>query len=60
MSLAAELRLKTLELMMGQGDIFEYYNPDTGEPGPKAAPVFGWSAALFIELAIQASERMRV
>lgn len=59
-SLAAELRLKTLELMMGQGDIFEYYNPDTGEPGPKAAPVFGWSAALFIELAIQASARMRV
>ena len=40
---------------MGQDDIYEYYHPETGEPPPKAAPIFGWSAAVFIDLAIQAS-----
>jgi putative isomerase len=51
--LAAELRRKTLEMLMGHKDFYEYYHPENGEPGPKAAPIFGWSAALFIELAIQ-------
>jgi putative isomerase len=50
---AHELRKKTLELLMQQDNIFEYYHPETGEAPPKAAPIFGWSAATFIELAIQ-------
>jgi hypothetical protein len=53
--LAHELRRRTLELLAGQSDIYEYYNPLTGENPPKAAPIFGWSAAIFIDLAIQAT-----
>ncbi|CAG0942364.1 partial Glucosidase YgjK, partial [Anaerolineae bacterium] len=53
--LARELRAKTLELLMRHNDIYEYYNPDTGDPPPHAASVFGWSSAVFVDLAIQAS-----
>ena len=42
--------------MLAHNDIYEYYNPDTGAPPPKAAPIFGWSAALFIDLAIRISQ----
>jgi glycogen debranching enzyme len=52
--LAAELRRRTLDLIAGQDDIYEYYHPETGENPPKAASLFGWSAAIFIDLAIQA------
>lgn len=54
--LARELRDKTLELVMRHASIFEYYNADTGEPPKTAADVFGWTAAVFIDLAIQASQ----
>ncbi|MBZ0290123.1 MAG: hypothetical protein K8I30_21040, partial [Anaerolineae bacterium] len=54
--LARRLRQKTLALMMQQQDIYEYYNPLTGERPPKSAPMYGWSAATFIDLAIQESE----
>lgn len=54
-SVAHELRRRTLEMMMHGTDIYEYYNADTGEPPPSAASVFGWSSALFIELALQAT-----
>ena len=53
--LAHRLRDSTLELLSGQDDIYEYYHPSTGENPPKAAPTYGWSAALFIDLAIQAT-----
>jgi glycogen debranching enzyme len=52
---AHELRRRTLELLSGREDFFEYYNPLNGENPPKAAPIYGWSAALFIDMAIQAS-----
>ncbi len=55
--LARELRAKTLELLMRHNDIYEYYNPDTGDPPPHAASVFGWSSAVFVDLAIQASHK---
>ena len=55
-SLAKELRQRTLELIQGQDDIYEYYHPETGEHPPKAASTFGWSAAIFIDLAIQESK----
>jgi Mannosylglycerate hydrolase MGH1-like glycoside hydrolase domain len=54
--LARALRERTLELLMTQNDIYEYYNPETGVPPPHAASVFGWSSAVFIDLAIQASQ----
>jgi hypothetical protein len=40
---------------MRHNDIYEYYHPDSGEPPPHAASVFGWSSAVFVDLAIQAS-----
>jgi len=35
--------------------IREYYNSQTGKPPATAAPIFGWTAAVFIDLTIQAS-----
>jgi len=52
---SGELRRRTLELIGAQKDIYEYYHPVTGEKPPKAAAIFGWSSAVFIDLAIQAS-----
>jgi glycogen debranching enzyme len=46
---------KTLNLIMGHTGIYEYYNAQTGEPPATAANIFGWTAAVFIDLAIQAS-----
>jgi glycogen debranching enzyme len=54
--LARHLRARTLEMLSGKDDIYEYYHPVTGENAPKAAPIYGWSAALFIEMAIQATQ----
>ncbi|HSO28140.1 MAG TPA: trehalase family glycosidase, partial [Anaerolineales bacterium] len=53
--LADELREKTLALIDGQMDIYEYYNAENGEPPPRAANIFGWTAAVFIDLAIAAN-----
>jgi glycogen debranching enzyme len=53
--LANELRRRTLELISGKDDIYEYYNPENGENPPLAASTFGWSSAVFIDLAIQAA-----
>ncbi len=53
--LARTLREKTLNLVMSQPSIYEYYNSETGQPPATAADIFGWTAAVFIDLAIQAS-----
>ena len=53
--LARELRHRTLDMMLQCDDICEFYHPDTGETPPTAASVFGWSSALFIEMAIEES-----
>jgi glycogen debranching enzyme len=55
--LADELREKTLDLIAGQPSIFEYYDAETGSPPPTAADTFGWTAAVFVDLAIQASRQ---
>jgi putative isomerase len=55
--LAQDLRERTLNLVMSQRGIYEYYHPQTGEPPKKTAFAFGWSAACFIDLAIQASRQ---
>lgn len=52
---AHDLAERTLRLVMSQNDIYEYYHPITGEAPPKAAPMFGWSAACFIDLAVRMS-----
>ena len=54
--LAHTLRDRTLRLIMNQSSIYEYYNAETGQPPPAAADTFGWTAAVFIDLAIQASQ----
>jgi putative isomerase len=53
--LAVELRKRTLDLICCRNDIYEYYHPMTGENPPNAASMFGWSSAVFIDLAIQAA-----
>ncbi|OGO13866.1 MAG: hypothetical protein A2Y93_00335 [Chloroflexi bacterium RBG_13_68_17] len=50
---AAELRRRTLEMLAGGDDLYEYYHPETGASDPRAASIFGWSAALFIDLVLQ-------
>jgi glycogen debranching enzyme len=56
LDVARQLRQRTIEMVMGQEDAFEYYHPDTGEKPPKAVNTFGWSAALFIDLVLQESQ----
>ena len=53
--LARELRRKSLDLVMQMEDFSEYYHPETGEKPPKAASIFGWTASLFIEMALRES-----
>lgn len=53
--LAVSLRDRTLELIMEHKSIYEYYHALTGKPPPEAADIFGWTAAVFIDLALQAS-----
>jgi hypothetical protein len=53
--LAGTLRDKTLNLVMSHSSIYEYYDSETGEPPDTAADIFGWTAAVFIDLAIQAT-----
>jgi len=54
--LARELRTKTLSLVKDHTSIYEYYHAESGEPPAGAADIFGWTAAVFIDLAIQASQ----
>jgi putative isomerase len=54
-ALAHTLREKTLDLVMSQPSIHEYYNSETGQAPTTATDAFGWTAAVFIDLAIQAS-----
>ncbi|MBP7689243.1 MAG: hypothetical protein KA765_15105 [Thermoflexales bacterium] len=57
--LARDLRTRTLDMLGAHNDIYEYYHPQTGQIPPKAASIFGWSSAVYIDLAIQAArERM--
>jgi hypothetical protein len=53
--LARELRRRTLDLISSRDDIYEYYDPGNGQNPPNAASMFGWSSAVFIDLAIQAT-----
>jgi putative isomerase len=48
LGLARTIMDRTLDLIMSQPGIFEYYNSVTGKPPPGAADTFGWTAAVFI------------
>jgi glycogen debranching enzyme len=53
--MANQLSERTLEMIMAHKGIYEFYNAETGEPPATAVSTFGWTAAVFIDLAIQAS-----
>jgi putative isomerase len=53
--LADEITQKTLDLIMRHPGIYEYYHADNGDPSSQAAEAFGWTAAVFIDLAISVS-----
>jgi glycogen debranching enzyme len=48
---AAALRRRTLEGALAYPDFREYYNPLSGMPPERAAPMFSWAAATFLDLA---------
>ncbi|MGG8408181.1 amylo-alpha-1,6-glucosidase [Streptomyces sp. 12297] len=48
---AEELRQRTLAMVRDAGGLYEYWNPLTGARAAGATSGFGWSAALFIDLA---------
>jgi len=52
---ARELREQTVRLVVHGGGPHEYYNPRTGLKAQTATTAFGWSAALFIDLAVSLS-----
>lgn len=51
--LAGKLRERTLDLVNKNQGIYEYYHPHHGDPVQGAAPIFGWTAALFIDLLLE-------
>jgi putative isomerase len=55
--LESALRQKTLNLIMSHDAVAEYYNSESGAIPERAALAFGWTAAVFIDLAIQASRQ---
>jgi putative isomerase len=57
--LADELTQKTLDMIIRQQGIYEYYHSENGTPPNRAAEAFGWTAAVFIDLAISASKTER-
>ncbi|GAA0915455.1 amylo-alpha-1,6-glucosidase [Nonomuraea longicatena] len=52
---ADELTKRTLAMVRDGGGLYEYWNPVTGAKATRATSGFGWSAALFLDLAITAS-----
>jgi len=55
--LAATLCRKTINLIMRHNILAEYYDAETGEIPRKAALAFGWTAAVFIDLAIRDTQK---
>ncbi|GAA3441563.1 amylo-alpha-1,6-glucosidase [Planomonospora venezuelensis] len=48
---AGELTRRTLDMVNDGGGLYEYWNPLTGARAAGATSGFGWSAALFLDLA---------
>ena len=54
LDLASSIERATVRLVAEHGPN-EYFRPDTGEKPPRATTVFGWSAALTVDLAVRLS-----
>ncbi len=54
--MARQLTERTLEMIASQPDIYEFYNAENGLPPPRSANIFGWTAAVYIDLAIRSSK----
>ncbi len=52
---ARALREQTVRLVIHGGGPHEYFNPRTGLKAERATTAFGWSAALFLDLAVALS-----
>jgi glycogen debranching enzyme len=52
---ARALLEQTVALVQHGGGPHEYFDPLTGEKAPTATTAFGWSAALFVDLAVRLS-----
>ena len=52
---ARALAEQTLRLVIDGGGPHEYFTPSTGRKARTATTAFGWSAALFVDLAVQVS-----
>ncbi|MBM7503555.1 amylo-alpha-1,6-glucosidase [Agromyces aurantiacus] len=52
---ARRLAERTVELVIHAGGPHEYFEPNTGERAATATTAFGWSAALFLDLAVALS-----
>ncbi|MFJ6415520.1 amylo-alpha-1,6-glucosidase [Paeniglutamicibacter sp. NPDC091659] len=50
---ARALAEQTVKLVIHGGGPHEYFNPSSGQKAKTATTAFGWSAALFIDLAVQ-------
>ncbi|RXZ51178.1 glycogen debranching protein [Agromyces fucosus] len=50
--LARDLAERTVALVVNAGGPHEYFNPTSGRKARTATTAFGWSAALFIDLAV--------
>lgn len=51
-ALADQLTENVLDLVMHAGGPSEYFNPDLGRKARTATVLFGWSSALFVEMAV--------
>jgi glycogen debranching enzyme len=51
--LARRLRRRTIRNISGDRDMHEYINPQTGIAADGAVPMFGWTAAVLIDLLIR-------
>jgi hypothetical protein len=56
MNCRGTLRDRTLRPIMVHASIYGYHTAETGQQLATAADTFGWTAAAFIDLAIQASQ----
>lgn len=50
--LADQVTRSVLDLVIHAGGPSEYFNPDTGRKARTATVLFGWSSALFVDLAV--------
>ncbi|WP_114854356.1 hypothetical protein [Brachybacterium sp. YJGR34] len=57
--LAESVRTAVLDLVQHAGGPSEYFNPDTGRKADRATVLFGWSSALFVDLAVQEAAEVR-